>query len=107
MKPGSVSFRAANEVLNKCISSGAQDWTRTSTPVKALPPQSSMSTNFTTWANYVHTGAEALASAPERVKLLRATKVATFIDLTKLYKKRLTQIPAASANIPATTLIEM
>ena len=28
----------------------AQDWTRTSTPVKALPPQSSVSTNFTTWA---------------------------------------------------------
>ena len=28
----------------------AQDWIRTSTPVKALPPQSSVSTNFTTWA---------------------------------------------------------
>ena len=28
----------------------AQDRTRTCTPVRALPPQSSMSTNFTTWA---------------------------------------------------------
>ena len=28
----------------------AQDWIRTSTPLPALPPQSSMSTNFITWA---------------------------------------------------------
>ena len=29
---------------------GAQDWTRTSTGILPLPPQSSVSTNFTTWA---------------------------------------------------------
>ncbi len=28
----------------------AQDWIRTSTPFRALPPQSSASTNFATWA---------------------------------------------------------
>lgn len=28
----------------------AQDWIRTSTPVKAPPPQDGVSTNFTTWA---------------------------------------------------------
>jgi hypothetical protein len=28
----------------------AQDWIRTSTPLRALPPQSSASTNFATWA---------------------------------------------------------
>jgi hypothetical protein len=29
----------------------AQDWIRTSTPFRALPPQSSASTNFATWAS--------------------------------------------------------
>lgn len=29
---------------------GAQDWIRTSTPVKALRPEHSASTNFATWA---------------------------------------------------------
>ena len=28
----------------------AQDWIRTSTPMKAPPPQSGLSTNFNTWA---------------------------------------------------------
>jgi hypothetical protein len=28
----------------------AQNWIRTSTPFRALPPQSSASTNFATWA---------------------------------------------------------
>jgi hypothetical protein len=28
----------------------AQDWIRTSTPFRAPPPQSGVSTNFTTWA---------------------------------------------------------
>ena len=30
--------------------SGARDWTRTSTPVKALAPEASASTNFSTLA---------------------------------------------------------
>src|SRR4026208_733900 len=29
---------------------GAQDWTRTSTPLRALRPEHSASTNFATWA---------------------------------------------------------
>jgi hypothetical protein len=29
----------------------AQDWIRTSTPFRAPPPQSGLSTNFNTWAN--------------------------------------------------------
>jgi hypothetical protein len=32
---------------------GAQNRIRTCTPLRALPPQSSVSTNFTTWAEYV------------------------------------------------------
>jgi hypothetical protein len=28
----------------------AQDWTRTSTPLRAPAPQAGVSTNFTTWA---------------------------------------------------------
>jgi hypothetical protein len=43
----------------------AQDWTRTSTPAKALPPQSSASTNFATWAG-------------TKSAFQRATKVKTF-----------------------------
>lgn len=38
---------------------GAQDWTRTSMLLKALPPQGSVSTNFTTWAfGYANTTTE-------------------------------------------------
>jgi hypothetical protein len=32
------------------IKKSAQDWIRTSTALRPLPPQSSMSTNFITWA---------------------------------------------------------
>ncbi len=35
---------------------GAQDWTRTSTAFRPLPPQSSVSTNFTTWARFAVVG---------------------------------------------------
>ena len=31
----------------------AQDWTRTSTPLRAPAPQAGVSTNFTTWADSV------------------------------------------------------
>jgi len=40
-------------VLRKCSATvhyRAQDWIRTSTPMKAPPPQSGLSTNFNTWA---------------------------------------------------------
>ena len=47
---GSASHEKAPPLRGRASSSSAQDWTRTSTPVKALPPQSSVSTNFTTWA---------------------------------------------------------
>ncbi|MCD6062658.1 MAG: hypothetical protein K0R82_569 [Flavipsychrobacter sp.] len=30
---------------------GAQDWSRTSTPLRALRPEHSASTNFATWAS--------------------------------------------------------
>lgn len=43
----------------------AQDWIRTSTPFRALPPQSSVSTNFTTWA-------------------IRATKVISFSEFAQI-----------------------
>ena len=44
------SRKSPDRFAVRASSSSAQDWTRTSTPVKALPPQSSVSTNFTTWA---------------------------------------------------------
>lgn len=32
---------------------GAQDWIRTSTPLRALRPEHSASTNFATWASLI------------------------------------------------------
>ena len=34
----------------RCKVNGAQDWIRTSTPLPALRPEHSASTNFATWA---------------------------------------------------------
>jgi hypothetical protein len=49
-----AAFGSQSNKKDQPISSAglcAQDRIRTCTPVKALPPQSSVSTNFTTWAN--------------------------------------------------------
>jgi hypothetical protein len=67
----SVRIQGAPVRLDWSFVFGAQDWTRTSTPVKALPPQSSVSTNFTTWA------------FPSPYEVRRATKVRSFSALSK------------------------
>ncbi len=47
----------------------AQNWTRTSTPFRALPPQSSASTNFATWAALRATKVIRLCSFPNHQTL--------------------------------------
>ena len=40
--------KTLSDLFTQRLFFGTHDWIRTSTPFRALPPQSSMSTNFTT-----------------------------------------------------------
>ena len=47
---------------------GTQDWSRTSTPFRAPPPQDGVSTNFTTWAGVTESRANAFSGKDANVR---------------------------------------